>query len=33
MDEMPVDEDEASAILTAIDDMGVPDFFVQGAWA
>ena len=33
MDEMPVDEDKAGAILTAIDDMGVPDFFVQSAWA
>src|SRR3546814_4181492 len=29
MNEMPVDIDKASAIIAAIHDMGIPDFFVK----
>src|SRR3546814_11197188 len=29
MNEMPVDKDKASAIIAAIHDMGIPDFFVK----
>jgi len=33
VDEVPVDIDEAGAILATLHDMGVPDLFVQGAGA